>query len=254
MRSLVLFARRPIEGRVQSRLSPALPAPMAAQLYRARLADSLALLRTARADERWVYWADDPSDAAGPAADAGHAPAAPGAAGDTPAIPPGVMEESQRGADPGERLAHAFSELLGLPGDESASRAERHRAVIFGTDCPWLDAGTVQRAFEALERADLVAGPARDGGFTLIGMSRACPELFAGIAWSGDAVLPRALERAKALALAHETLETLEDLVHPADLVRLVARLAVPAGPVERNLRASRTAITLEAFGLLPPG
>ena len=38
MRRLAVFARAPLAGRVKSRLSPALPAPLAARLYAGLLA------------------------------------------------------------------------------------------------------------------------------------------------------------------------------------------------------------------------
>lgn len=43
----------------------------------------------------------------------------------------------------------------------------------------------------------MILGPAIDGGYTLIGLSRAAPELFQDIAWSSSDVLAATLKRAK---------------------------------------------------------
>jgi glycosyltransferase A (GT-A) superfamily protein (DUF2064 family) len=71
--------------------------------------------------------------------------------------------------------------------------------VVVGTDIPGLDAGTIRKAAQALEDADVVIGPATDGGYYLIGLNESRPELFEGIPWSTSEVLAdttRAAERA----------------------------------------------------------
>ena len=146
MRHLAVFARWPSEGRVKTRLSPALPPALAARLHRAMLEDALELARAAPVDRRWIYWADAPE------ADATLEPAA-------------SRRARRSGADLGERLERAFADLLASPGD---------RAVAIGVDCPALDASRIAAAFERLERHDVVLGPARDGGYYLIG-PRASP-------------------------------------------------------------------------------
>ena len=64
MRRLALFARWPAAGEVKTRLSPALPAALALDLYRALLEDAIAVTVAAAADERMLYWADAPAAAA----------------------------------------------------------------------------------------------------------------------------------------------------------------------------------------------
>lgn len=72
------------------------------------------------------------------------------------------------------------------------------RAVVMGTDCVALDRAIVCEAFEQLAIADLVVGPAADGGYYLIGMKRAHPLLFEVIPWSTDRVLGATLAKAEA--------------------------------------------------------
>jgi glycosyltransferase A (GT-A) superfamily protein (DUF2064 family) len=57
---------------------------------------------------------------------------------------------------------------------------------IVGADIPEVTAAHIWRAFRALNRADVVFGPARDGGYWLVGLRRgpSLPELFANVRWS----------------------------------------------------------------------
>ncbi|HEY2954109.1 MAG TPA: TIGR04282 family arsenosugar biosynthesis glycosyltransferase [Candidatus Eisenbacteria bacterium] len=223
MRRIALFARWPRAGEVKTRLSPALPAALACDLHRAMLEDALALAGRATSGERLLYWAD------APAARDGFAP------------PPGFGVRDQRGVDLGERLERAFGDLLKESGD---------RAVILGGDCPALEAPALDQAFDALERHDLVLGPAGDGGYYLVGLARKAPELFRGIEWSTPRVLDQTLARAGRAGLTVHRLGALDDLDTPADLVRWIALRAAGGGP-GAPLELDRV---LQAMGLLPPG
>lgn len=213
---MAVFARPAVPGRVKTRLSPSLPADLATRLYAAMLADTLETASRAQAERRAIYWSEALS--ADP--------------------PPGFEAREQRGAELGARLAAAFEELLAAPGD---------RAVIVGADCPDLAVAGFAGAFRALEDHDVALGPARDGGYWLIGLRRPAPALFEGVAWSSDRVLDQTRERAAGAGLTVATLEVLEDLDTPGDLVRLIARRAVADGATSHLDEALRLA------GLLPP-
>ena len=217
MQRLGVFARPPEAGKVKTRLSPALPARLACDLYRGLLADALAVAGMAAA-ERYVYWSDTAST-------------------DASDLARGFTAREQRGADLGARLDHAFAELLPDPAD---------RAVVIGADCPELEAREIAAAFALLQSHDVALGPTSDGGYYLIGLRRPAPALFSDIAWGGDQVLNQTLDRAAVLNLSVAMLEPREDVDTPADLVRLIARLA-PGGAGAAHTRAA-----LRALGLLP--
>ena len=61
--------------------------------------------------------------------------------------------------------------------------------MVVGADSPTLPLDQVARAFEELGRADVVLGPALDGGYYLVGCGPRRPPIFAGIAWSTGRVL-----------------------------------------------------------------
>lgn len=107
-----------------------------------------------------------------------------------------------------ERLTRAFAESF-------AEGAER--VVVIGSDCPEVTPRDLQEAWEALERCDLVLGPAVDGGYWLVGLRRPAPEIFTDIPWSTGAVLEKTLDIARALGLKTHLLRTLNDVDTLAD-------------------------------------
>jgi rSAM/selenodomain-associated transferase 1 len=118
----------------------------------------------------------------------------------------------QHGADLGQRMAHAAAQGL-----ECAAQV-----LLVGTDVPLLDADYVQQALQQLAQgADLVMGPADDGGYVLLGMRRVYAELFQGMPWGSDVVARFTRERCARLGLDLRELPSLWDLDRPADLRRL---------------------------------
>ena len=68
---------------------------------------------------------------------------------------------------------------------------------IVGPDLPGMDATWVADSFEKLASADVVLGPATDGGYYLMTLGGTAPELFRDIEWSTPDVLPTTLARAE---------------------------------------------------------
>ncbi len=116
---------------------------------------------------------------------------------------------SQGGGDLGQRMNNAFVD---------AFREGSKGVVIIGTDCPGLTREIVEKAFQLLKESPLVLGPARDGGYYLIGLSQPVPEIFKKIAWGTDAVLSETVAAASRLSIKHVLLETLFDVDRPEDL------------------------------------
>jgi rSAM/selenodomain-associated transferase 1 len=89
--------------------------------------------------------------------------------------------------DLGRRMQTFFAEELALGAE---------RVVLVGTDSPTLPLDFIDQALRALAAADVVLGPATDGGYYLIGVARRVPPLFDGIAWGGSRVLLDTIRRA----------------------------------------------------------
>jgi rSAM/selenodomain-associated transferase 1 len=94
----------------------------------------------------------------------------------------------QKGGDLGQRMSNFI-------GDELAAGAPA--VVVVGADSPTLPGVLVEQAFRELDSADLVLGPATDGGYYLVGCARRVAPIFEGVAWSGCWVLAETISRLK---------------------------------------------------------
>lgn len=185
----------PRPGAVKTRLIPALGAERACRLHRQLAGAALAVAAEMRREAGValeVRTAGVP-DAAAQAAWLG---------GETSA-------RDQGDGDLGERMERAIAAALG----EGA-----RKVVVIGGDCPGLTRGHLAAAFAALDGADVVLGPAADGGYYLIGMKHAHGALFRGIAWGGAEVRAATLAAAEAADLKVAQLGLLSDVDLADDL------------------------------------
>jgi hypothetical protein len=207
----VLFARHPA-ARVKTRLVPPLTPAEARRLHAACLESSLRLAASLpRRVHRWLYLTPAPR-------------------GTRFRLPRGSRVRAQRGRDLGARLRGALREL---------TRQGYARVVFIGSDSPTLPRAYLQRAFASLARADAVLGPARDGGYTLIGL-RAVPgaeEVFRGIAWGTARAFRQTLARLRRAKRRTVILPVWYDVDVPADLRRLRRELARSRSPHLAPLR-----------------
>ncbi len=100
----------------------------------------------------------------------------------------------------------------------AAFKAGMTRVVILGADCPGLSSLIIGKALDCLRRVDIVLGPARDGGYYLIGVSRELPQLFSDIPWGTAGVFAITKARAEIFNISVSVLEPLSDVDRPADL------------------------------------
>ncbi len=99
----------------------------------------------------------------------------------------------QGGGDLGARLLKGTVDLLA---------AGHSGAILVNSDSPTLPAAILHEAVRAVRGGDrVVLSPALDGGYTLIGLSRAHAALFRGIPWSTPEVYRLTLDRAKEIGL-----------------------------------------------------
>ena len=199
---MVVLAKHPVAGAVKTRLARAVGPAAACALYRAFVRD---LARRLARTGLVVWWAVTPAGA-----------------------PLGRLVGSrrvfgQRGRDLGARIHHALRRV----------RAEGSGAAIaLGADAPHVPERELRRAVRALARGvDVVLGPARDGGYYLIGVRTPVRALFADIPWSTPRVLAATRRRCDALGLSRLELAPGFDVDEVADLVAL--RRVVRARPDE---------------------
>jgi rSAM/selenodomain-associated transferase 1 len=197
------MAKVPGTAVVKSRLHTVLTPEQATALYRCFLLDRLDGLATVSDIERVVAFT--PLEGADDIA---------------ALVPAGFRCVPQEGRDLGERLAGLLGGLI----------AEGHTAAIaIDSDSPTLPMAYVAAAARFLTRktADVVIGPADDGGYYLIGMTQPQPRLFEGVAWSTSSVLPTTLARAKELGLRSHLLPPWFDVDTEGDLRRLRDQMKV---------------------------
>jgi rSAM/selenodomain-associated transferase 1 len=105
--------------------------------------------------------------------------------------------------DLGERMYHAFQEVF---------HRGYTKAALVGVDIPELSGDIVLKAFDILSEYDVVFGPARDGGYYLIGMKKPIAELFEGIPWSSEKTLEKSIEKVQQMNYTFGLTEMLSDI------------------------------------------
>ena len=211
---LQIFAKRPVPGRVKTRLAATIGDEAAAALHERFIELMLATAVAARAaglvDEIELWCAPD---------------------ADAPEFAAwreryNVSLRVQSGADLGARMRAALDSAL----------ARGARAILVGSDCPMLDVAYLARAVAALDRCDAVFGPAEDGGYVLVGLARRV-DAFTGVPWSTPDTMIATRAKIASLGATWQELPTLWDIDEPRDLARWQA-LAAPGS----RLAASETA------------
>jgi rSAM/selenodomain-associated transferase 1 len=193
-RHLVIFARAPQAGRVKKRLGTDIGMLEAARFYRRILEKQIG--RMVR-DPRWAVWLFVTPDTT-----LHHV---------AWQLVPISRRKPQLQGDLGRRMKLPFATLPPGP------------VVLVGSDIPAMRTHHISRAFKLLNSHELVFGPARDGGFWLVGAARVRPlprTLFANVRWS----TPTALADTLTSLPSHVTTamaDTLDDVDDAAALRRL---------------------------------
>jgi len=193
---VMVFARAPTPGEAKTRLIPALGAAGAAALHRRLVMHCLRAATDAQLGPVELWCAPDAGDPFFRECERRI----------------GVSLRSQGQGDLGARMQGAFEAAL----------ARASRAILVGSDIPALSAQYLRDAERALAGGDdVVIGPAEDGGYVLVGLSRCDSELFRGIPWGGSEALAETRRRIAGLSWRSSELPVLWDVDRPEDLERL---------------------------------
>jgi rSAM/selenodomain-associated transferase 1 len=219
--ALIIFAKAPIPGQVKTRLCPPLTPDEAASLHGSVVLDMLERSRGAASMDRFVACAPSSDHVFFKILEERH----------------GVRLIVQMGDDLGARMARAFADVFALG---------YRQVLVIGTDLPTLPGSVFGETVKLLASHDVVLGPALDGGYYLIGLRKPSPELFAGIPWSTDRVLPLTQQKAAALGLRTTLLPVRRDIDTVDDLTAVIEEMGVTA-----DTRTIGDALSLRTAGVL---
>ena len=202
---VVVFGREPEPGRSKTRLAVGVGGAAAARIYTVTLANTLdvAFASGARVilslasvpSGSWVRDFD-------------------------------VYLELQPPGDLGDRMADAFARRFAEGED---------RVMIVGSDCPYLTPEHLRGAAVGLDDADVVLGPAADGGYWLVAQRAPGVDLFSNIPWSSHNTLSRTQVRLDALGSSWSLLEELADIDTAEDFEAAIEDPRTP-GELARRL------------------
>lgn len=216
-RVILVFMKAPRTGQVKTRLALKVGDAMALELYRAFVEDVLSTCRaTAYSVTVMVAEADGLEEVRSWLGD-------------------GYSYAVQEGDDLGERMSNALRRIF--------ERGWR-QALLIGSDIPDLPAEIIREGFEALDSHDAVVGPARDGGYYLIGFRSGGfrSSVFEGVEWSAGSVFSHTCGLLAENLLSFKVLPHWNDIDTPDDLEQLLERMKT-AGGAPRTLLTYRNQV-----------
>ncbi|HSI75267.1 MAG TPA: TIGR04282 family arsenosugar biosynthesis glycosyltransferase [Lunatimonas sp.] len=196
-KAIIVFQKAAVFGKVKTRLAQRIGDDQALKVYRYLVAHTHRQLADFDADI-FVFFAGEPEPVFGANSE--------------------YHYRRQCEGDLGLRMASAFAEVFD---------AGYEQVLIIGTDCHELKSNILQEAFQGLNATDMVIGPAKDGGYYLLGLTSLNQKLFRGIAWSTSSVFADTMEIAASLGMSVYLLPTLSDVDRYEDLGELSALLGV---------------------------
>jgi len=181
-KALLIFVKNAIEGKVKTRLAKDIGDAKALEAYQLLSYHTKDVSKKIKA-KKYVYYSDNIEDQD---------------------LWPnkGFHKMAQFGKDLGERMLSAFQFTLN----------SHERVVLIGSDCPMIKKVHLKLAYDALAKNEVVLGPAKDGGYYLIGMTKVYAALFEDIDWSTANVLDQTIAKLEKSKISYKLLEVLEDV------------------------------------------
>ncbi len=188
-KALIIFIKNPVLGKVKSRLAATIGDVSAFEVYKILLNHTQKTTFLVDADKFLFYsdflqiedeWSNDR-----------------------------LIKHLLNGNNLGERMCNAF---------EYTFLNKYQKVIIIGSDCIDLSASVIADAYMLLDDRDVVIGPAKDGGYYLLGMKELHQSLFKNISWGTSKVLKQTLSVCKSQHLKYSLLPTLTDIDVENDL------------------------------------
>ncbi len=195
---ILLYAKAPVEGAVNTRLIPDIGVEAATQLQHDFIHQRLLMLSNANLSDVFLMCAPNKEHACFLQCQKNY--------------PVSLYEQS--GVHLGERMINGVSLAL-----------EKYKyCIVIGTDAPALNAAAIKQAITVLhEGRDVVFVPAEDGGYVLVGLQQPGDFLFRDISWGSAQVMQQSRERLQQHGLSFEELATSWDVDRFDDYQRYLA-------------------------------
>ena len=197
-RTLVIMAKAPRVGSVKTRLAGTFSLEEVTELYGCFLEDTVALARSLPSLEVSIMCPEPDVEAV------------------VSSVKGAVRIVPQTGRGLAAGLTSVFAHF---------TNSGSQRVIAVNSDSPHLPAAMLERAFEMLEKCDLVVGPTHDGGYYLVGAKTPHPGLFASEGMGTESALDVLLRRAEGLGLSIGLAEKFYDIDVAEDLSQLAEAL-----------------------------
>ena len=192
---VLVFAKAPVEGEVNTRLIPDIGVQAATRLQHDLLHQRLLMLTKANLCAVTLMCAPDKNHACFVSCEKKYT----------------ITLSAQSGADLGERLLNGINSAL-----------EQYKfCIVIGTDAPALDEIMIKQAIDKLhEGKAVVFVPAEDGGYVLVGLQQRHDYLFQHITWGSDQVMQQSRDVLEKHGIPYQALATCWDVDRLEDYQR----------------------------------
>lgn len=192
--AIIVFVRYPIEGKVKTRLAATLGNHYANEFYKIISYKAISEVKQIRKSHKYIFYSDECEKEQ-----------------IKKWLGMRFFYSKQDGKSLGERMSNAFLKLFSHGVD---------KAIIVGTDIPDLTNRLIEEAINRLDSYDIIIGPAKDGGYYLLGMKKFYHSLFEEIEYSTPSVLSQTIKKIERLGLKYFFLPELNDIDTEVDLVQ----------------------------------
>jgi len=187
-RSIIIFTKNPELGKAKTRIAATLGDEAALKIYKRLLSITRTVVSNVVSTTRLLFYSEEIVEED---------------------LWPNILFQKylQSNGDLGDRMEKAFETALSIS----------HKALIIGSDCPFITPEIIEAAFDSLDSNDVVLGPTFDGGYYMIGMKTLHPRLFRDMTWSTETVYDTTIQRVSALGLSYATGPRLSDIDYAED-------------------------------------
>lgn len=187
--AIIIFVKNPVKGKVKTRLAAEIGDDKALEVYISLLEHTKKITCALKADkflfyDQYINEEDEWNRAV-------------------------FQKHLQHGDDLGARMKSGFTSIF---------RKGYQSVIIIGSDCFELTTEIIEQAFLEMKEKDFIVGPAKDGGYYLLGMRQMEEDVFKNIEWSTSSVFEKTIKNISKLNKTYSVLPVLSDVDRLNDL------------------------------------